>query len=691
MTDHANARRIATLLTGLLLTVTGSLAGCSDESTGEASPECRFGWTAGPDGTCIPPRPPTPTIPGTSDEPPRSSEGDTSDPPSPSTSSSGSDPDLSCEPGASYCANPVTAAVCNETGDGHVEETPCPDGEVCRQRDAVAICLPGNADRCEPGDLVHCAGPASFVACGQDGFPEDVPSNCPPETPFCRSGMGCTDAICNPGIRSCDGNQVVECSQDGQSQTPITNCPAGCAAGQCIDPCDDDGKGSYVGCDFFAVYLDNSVPANNVRRPWAVTVSNTSSTSSVDISILDANGDALQESTLGPSTLETFQLPPREASRSEIHNDSFRISATGPITVHQFNPLDNIGAFSNDASLLFPSNALGQRYLVLSWPRITNRTGFVTVIAAEDDGPTEVRIRPTAPVESGSGVPAMAVGTWNTLTLNPGQVLNLVTLATQGDFTGTEIEADRRISVFAGAQSTQVPIGTSYADHLEQQLFPTEIWGDSYVAAKFRPRGNEPDVYRVMALHDGTRIETTPNIPNVHGQMLASGAYLQFQERRHFEIRGVNAVDETPAPILLGQFMTGSNMSGIPSTCPAGCGGLFSPCSTGIGDPTYVLNVPTRQFLSDYVFYVPADYRENNLSIVARPSTTITLNGQPLSAAPQAVEGTQWRVYHAQVPAGVNRLGASDPVGLYVYGYDCDVSYGYPGGMNLDIDAIVDF
>jgi hypothetical protein len=38
-----------------------------------------------------------------------------------------------------------------------------------------------------------------------------------------------------------------------------------------------------------------------------------------------------------------------------------------------------------------------------------------------------------------------------------------------------------------------------------------------------------------------------------------------------------------------------------------------------------------------------------------------------------------WRV----AGAGAHRLRGSAPFALYVYGYDCDVSYAYAGGLDV--------
>jgi hypothetical protein len=49
-----------------------------------------------------------------------------------------------------------------------------------------------------------------------------------------------------------------------------------------------------------------------------------------------------------------------------LSSNAFRITSSAPIVVYQFNVFKN--AFSNDASLLLPTPALGKYYRVLGWP-----------------------------------------------------------------------------------------------------------------------------------------------------------------------------------------------------------------------------------------------------------------------------------------------------------------------------------
>src|SRR5690606_38495873 len=86
-----------------------------------------------------------------------------------------------------------------------------------------------------------------------------------------------------------------------------------------------------------------------------------------------------------PLGLHVFPLGPREVdgsppgeyntgTHSALTRAAYRVRSSVPVVAYQFNPLDNVDVFSNDASLLKPVEALtdsgdGLRpaYVVLGW------------------------------------------------------------------------------------------------------------------------------------------------------------------------------------------------------------------------------------------------------------------------------------------------------------------------------------
>ena len=100
-----------------------------------------------------------------------------------------------------------------------------------------------------------------------------------------------------------------------------------------------------------------------------------------------------------------------------------------------------------------------------------------------------------------------------------------------------------------------------------------------------------------------------------------------------------------------------------------------------VGDPTLILSVP-EQFRDSYVFLTPTNFVEDYINVVAPAGATVTLDGNPVADA-VLPSGSNYKVARLPVTDGVHTLFATEPVGVVAYGYDEDVSYGYPAGLSL--------
>ena len=515
--------------------------------------------------------------------------GDTTDPEDTTDSEdpdgSDDDADGSCTPTTTRCASPSSYETCN--ADGETWDTPqdCPQGEVCND----GVCVVG--EQCEPGEVAGCRTPNSQRVCADDGVSYEE-RLCPTDSPNCFDGE-CISGQCLPDSIFCDGAELKQCNSTGDGATVQETCENGCLDGACLDPPDNEcgGKG-YIGCDFWAVDLDNyaipcttssdcpnsgqcgsdgaCVDGNANATQYAITVSNTTATA-VDVEVYDGSNTQVASETVQANALTTIDLPRQDVQGSVLGGDSFRIAASGPITVHQFNPKSNTAnVFSNDASLLLPSNALGSEYLILGWPSLPRGTpqspdtlkAFVTVVASEN-GDTSVTVDTPVAIQSGQGVSAIPAGGSETFTLSQGKVLQLAVesdASTPMDPTGMTISADKNVAVFVGNECANVPTDTPFCDHMEQQAYPTNTWGNEYVISKFFSRGTEPDVFRVTAAQDGTTISTQPAISGANGAQLDRGEVLEFSTDQDFILTGTQ-------PIAMGQFMVGSAYPGPSGGC----------------------------------------------------------------------------------------------------------------------------
>jgi hypothetical protein len=158
-----------------------------------------------------------------------------------------------------------------------------------------------------------------------------------------------------------------------------------------------------------------------------------------------------------------------------------------------------------------------------------------------------------------------------------------------------------------------------------------------------------------------TQITLSPPVAQV--PTLGPGEHFTFSTAEDFLL-------EATAPVTLVQFMSGSQTV---QTHP------------NDGDPSMLLAVPVRQFRQRYIFLVPNTYSRDWVSVVHPRGATVMLNGAPLDLGQaQPVAGTQYMVSRLSVEDGRHEVVADMPVGVSVYGFDHNISYAYPAGLDLE-------
>lgn len=354
-------------------------------------------------------------------------------------------------------------------------------------------------------------------------------------------------------------------------------------------------------------------------------------------------------------------------------------------------------------------------------------------------------VKPTANTLAGNGLQKTLESQTYTFTLQPYQVLNVKSDYVGTDLTGSIVTSDKPVAVFSGHEAATSG-SVCCADHLEQQLFPVSTWGKTYVAAKSFPRAAENDYWRIVAATNGTTVTFDPPTvsPPVS---LNRGKHVEVATKEDFviqasapvlvaqvlasshEVLGVadaNApcatnddcptgysceqIDEVGNKRCLGSQCAPSEAGcppghgcscrtdDVPVACPTGgfeClfGSAYPSCIEGlcqscgcepIGDPALILTPPVEQFRKDYVFLVPGAYAEDFVTVVAPIGATVKLDGSTFTAAAfTPIGGSGFAAAKLKIADGVHALVADQPVGVVVYGYDDDVSYGYTAGLDL--------
>lgn len=640
----------------------------------------------------------------------------------------------------------LVAAACMERGDRwYLQE---PSGCVASTR------------RCEGDRLELCVKVGDKTAweldrdCSIDGHV------CAPTLLAC--------AACLPGTKKCNGQTSLACGSDGRGFEPAETCDVkrgeACRAGSCVNLCSEaHTQRSNVGCEYWAADLDNariSATSNAASQQFAVVLSNPQPDVSAEIVIEQddaapgspADVVEVARATIPPFSLRVFKLGPREIDGSApgtfdtgtgtaLTRGAYRIRSSMPLVAYQFNPLENVSVFSNDASLLKPveavapdSTTLADAYVVLSWPQtiaITddprtnfsasdpiNLRAFLTVIGTRPD--THVRVVTSTRVIPGGPIPETPPGGTIETTLGAFDVLNLETGDFNADFSGSRIAADGPVIVFTGSEASDAPFFPDLshrrccADHLEEQLDPIRTAGKSYIATVSPNRARalseagakidvieQPEYFRVIAATSaGARIQTTVDGEVSRFVLKEKASFVDIASSEHFAL-------VSDAPVMMTSVSPSQEAANIPRGLPG-------------GDPSLLVIPPIEQFRSTYVFLTPDKYSFDFIRIIAPPSAEIVFDGEPLAdrsgcmssaipmssalaeaGGPAVALASKWAVYSCQLSFpridasgtsplepglqddGVHRLSASEPVGVLVDGFDAFVSYAYAGGTEL--------
>jgi hypothetical protein len=587
--------------------------------------------------------------------------------------------------------------------------------------------------------LAFALASAALAGCtvGYDPVPLDAGAT--PDAPA---------TLCAPGARGCAGPHPGVCRADGSGFDPSGSCDLlrgqACDQGICESLCDIAVRNrSYQGCEFRALDLDNGNEGLRLAaaQQYAVIVSNPSTLDATvriehDVAALGAPPEVVElaRRTIPPGGLEVFELEPRsldgasdsalnDGTHSAITSLAYRVVSDFPVVAYQFNPLEPIGTYTEDASLLLPTSAWGTRYTVVTWPqtigpqypateiRGTQWRSSLTIAAASADTHVTVRLgEAVIAIAAAPGIPRSGPGDVIEVDLGPFDVLNLETSSIGADFSGTVVEASADVAVFVGTEGANVPFRLlgdvvetfQAADHLEEQLLPDRAHGTTFVLARLPSRTRalsesfapgrahpgvlpteEADVVRMINTGERDAVVTT-SLPAPHDRFVLPPRGL------HELLLAEETLLSSDQPLSVIQLRTGQEFVSIPSDLPG-------------GDPDMIIVPSVDQLRLDYVFLVPEHHAFDFVTIVAPRGAGATLDGDAVEdrcAAGIEVPESPWLVHHcalsdplvyaspAHVDPGVQDDGAhtvraAQPVAVFVSGFDTYKGYAYPAGMNL--------
>lgn len=552
---------------------------------------------------------------------------------------------------------------------------------------------------------------ACLIACGpgprHNGGDDDgtVDAN-----PSCANS--CSDD--GHSVVDCNGNVVMQCAGSDACDTTTYTCQNACTAAE--------SNHRSVGCDYYATEMDTLTTG----YCFAAFVANTW-TSPAHINVeyqgqqLNVASFARIPSGSGPTlTQGTFDatagLPPGEVailflggtqgaapncpvapakptpfiSGTGIGN-AFHITTDVPVVAYQINPYGGGSAAVTAASLLLPTSVWDQNYVAVNVSPASAGNPSLNIVAKDDN--TQVTFTPNATLTGAGAIPSGAAGTPVTINLMKGQHAQ-ITQSTE--LTGSAITSTKPIGFMAGQTCMNMPVGVSYCDHGEQMIPPVKALGSKYVGVMYRPRvAAETSTYwRIIGAVDGTTLTYSSAVGGP--ATINKGQQVIFQTGQPFTVQS----QDNDHPFMLFTYMTSS-----------------TAVSSGYGDPDFVTSVPPEQYLKNYVFFTDPTYPETNLVIVrakgsdnAFHDVNLDCSGAVTNWTP--VGGGDYEYARADLQTGNfqnvggcstgrHEIKSDAPFGLWVWGWGTpltgsgvnftqNVSYGYPGGMNVaPINAVI--
>lgn len=391
-----------------------------------------------------------------------------------------------------------------------------------------------------------------------------------------------------------------------------------------------------------------------------------------DIEIISLNYRGLELQGWNESGNYVSENDPRNLNETPVPA-SFRVISEEDVSVY----IQNQAMTTSDATLVYPVDALGKNYFVMSYyaglrGSVSASTPSQFAIVATEDN-TEIEITPPKnnPTEKHGDEPF-------SVTLNRGEsylVQSKPTGTIPYDLTGTHIVASAPIAVFGGHQRAQVPLDVDAfnpsRDYLIQQIIPVESWHKSAYVIPFETVSNgirNKDLVRVLSASDNNKISV-------------NGAFHKTINRGDFlELEIDNAINiSSSAPMQVATYAKTTQTTQ----------------SSKIGDPLMMLIHPKEQFYKEYKFINTQtkeeneDVYKNQYVAVILPSSgksSLSLDGTPVPTSGYlSIPNSDYEYKVIRTTDGVHQISCNENIAIYIYGYGQANSYGYIGGMSFKI------
>lgn len=608
---------------------------------------------------------------------------------------------------------------------------------------SVVFALSASVIACSATNNQETTGTTTTAAGGQGGTAGSTGGQ---NVGGLASGGGGGGPACVPCSE--DLTQVIDC--DGNV---VETCPAEelCAQGQCKPACEAASVNkSSVGCDYHAVTL-NAIGQGFggcfvafIANTWASPVHIEASWDGApidlslhaaipqgsgpmvsytpydpigglpagDVAILFLANDPVPHGTWAAPA--ACPVPAAVGLDAHVHlgvslntgrSKSFHITTDKPVVAYQMLPYQAAFSTTTGATLLLPVSAWDTNYIAVEAGRWAYAGGAMippsmSLVASEDG--TQVTMLPKIDIKPGILVDGATANTPVTYTLNAGETIEFIEF---DELTGSPIQSNKPIGVFAGHLGLRVPYDADYSDHAEQQLPPVRAMGSVYAVASYRDRQDgvpENRRHRIVGAVDGTLLTFDPPIAGAP-TTLDLGSVVELQTDTPFVVKS----QDDDHPFMVFTYMSGS--------APLGDNGG----KPGYGDSEFVRIIAGPQYLKRYVFFTDPTYPETNLVVVRKKGENGfadvaldcagTLGGWTPIGSGGTYQYTRVDLSRHNFEAqgacnnGRHEMVSNEPFGLWVWGWgspetrpgedmpcdntkpnnSCDVSYAYPAGENV--------
>lgn len=562
------------------------------------------------------------------------------------------------------------------------------------------------------------------LACGEDRWAFDGPpptfSDDDPELEAPACGYRCSRDL-KKVVKECDGEETT---------TQTCSADEGCGLDKCVSACESAAlaKGS-VGCRFWTLPPDDAeygagtcfaaMIANTWDRPVSIRAEWGAEALDISRSVYTASrssGDpeyTRLEGPLPPGQVaivflaQKKDLPPnRQAIRcpegttpavdvdpikhGTARTKAFRIETDAPVSAYSIFPYGGAESEFPSATLLLPESSWERTYVGVTVgafgdpERSFGDERTMQIIAAEDG--TKISMRPTFDVSGAEGVEPVAAGEVQTWSLDRGEVLQLTQ---RGLVSGSPIEANKPIGLFAASPCAFIPGEYGYCDLFSQQIPPLSQWGSEYALVPYRSRVEGPTgpirervLWTLVGAADGTALTWSPSKPAGAPEALDAGQVATYLTDAIVSVKSQDAEH----PFYAAVYMTGADFGG-------GAAGRT------LGDPDFVNVVPANQYLDRYVFFADYTYPETSITVVRKrhlgvfSPVNLECGGEITGFQPLG-DGSDYEYAWVQLTRGFRpsehpggacghgrHLAESDgPFSVTVWGIGKDASYGYPAG-----------